>query len=152
MDSQKLVNELDLFLRDYLKSLDLVLVELIYRYEGGNLILRVLADKPSGGINMDECAMLNRNLGSFLDEKNMIKDKYILEVSSPGLDRPLKVRDDFLRCLNKNARFFLNEAVGGRIEWDGFIETAGEKSVFIKTKEGFIEVPYLRINKSRLII
>ena len=152
MDRLKSVNELDLFLRDYLKSLDLVLVELIYRYEGGNLILRVLADKPTGGINMDECSILNRDLGRLLDEKNMIKDRYILEVSSPGLDRPLKVEDDFLRCLNKNARFFLNDAVGGRIEWDGFIENAGEESVFIKTKEGVIGIPYLKINKSRLIV
>ena len=115
-------------------------------------MLRILADKPSGGISMDECAMLNRDIGVILDEKGVIEDKYTLEVSSPGLDRILKTRDDFLRMLNKGVKFFLNEALNGKIEWDGFIESANEEEVLVKTKEGIIKIPYLKINKSRLII
>ena len=152
MDKQRLIKELDLLLREYLSSLDLILVDLILRYEGGRLILRVLADKSSGGINMDECATLNRNIGALLDERDIIKDRYLLEVSSPGLDRPLKIKDDFLRLINMEAKFFLNEAIKGRIEWDGFIDSAKEEGVLIRTKEGIIEIPYLKINKSKLII
>ncbi len=152
MDKQRLIKELDLLLREYLSSLDLILVDLILRYEGGRLILRVLADKSSGGINMDECAELNRNIGALLDERDIIKDRYLLEVSSPGLDRPLKIKDDFLRLINMEAKFFLNEAIKGRIEWDGFIDSAKEEGVLIRTKEGIIEIPYLKINKSKLII
>jgi len=152
MYKQGLIKELDLLLREYLSSLDLILVDLILRYEGGRLILRVLADKSSGGINMDECAELNRNIGALLDERDIIKDRYLLEVSSPGLDRPLKIKDDFLRLINMEAKFFLNEAIKGRIEWDGFIDSAKEEGVLIRTKEGIIEIPYLKINKSKLII
>jgi len=152
MDRQKLISELDLLLRDYLKSLDLSLVDLIYRYEGGSLVLGVLADKPDGGISMDECAMLNRDIGRLFDEKDLIKDKYILEVSSPGLDRPLKNREDFLRSLNKKAKFFLKEHLNGKLEWDGVIDGAGDESVSIVISGSVVELPFSKINKARLII
>lgn len=152
MDKQFLVNQLDLLLREHLSAQGLILVDLVLRYEGGRLILRILADRPSGGISMDECAMLNRDIGAILDEKMVIEDRYTLEVSSPGLDRTLNKKDDFLRILNKEAKFFLNEALNGKIEWDGFIESADEEEVLVKTKEGIIKIPYLKINKSRLII
>ncbi len=152
MDKQELINRLDALSKEYLNSRGLILVDLILRYEGGRLILRVLVDKPSGGITMDECAMLNRDLGSLLDGEGLIEDKYTLEVSSPGLDRPLKGRDDFLRALNKEVRFFLSEPVNDRIEWDGFVENADEDKVSVRAKERIIEIPYLKINKSKLII
>jgi len=96
--------------------------------------------------------MLNREIGVLLDEKDIIKEKYILEVASPGLDRPLKTRDDFLRLLNKPAKFFLNEVINGKLEWDGSIDRVDQESVFIMAKEGIIELPIIKINKAKLII
>lgn len=122
------------------------------RYEGGQIILKVLVDKPSGGITLSECADLNRSFRGFLDEEGLVGEDYILEVSSPGLDRPLKVRGDFLRMLNKEVRFFLSEPLNGKIEWSGFIESAEEEKVLVRAKEGLIEIPYNKINKSKLII
>ena len=152
MDREALVAELNLLLNDHLRSLNFVLVDIIFRYEGSDLILRVLADKLEGGINLDECAQINREINSVLDEKNIIQEKYILEVSSPGLDRPLKTREDFSRLLNKKAKFFLNEIINGKLEWDGVINKVGQEGVFIITGSGFIEVPFLKINKAKLII
>jgi ribosome maturation factor RimP len=166
MISDIIIDELNSLLKDYLTSLNFILVDIIYRYEGKDLVLRVLADrpqgyglassgqshKPNGGINLDECAMLNREIGVLLDEKDIIKEKYILEVASPGLDRPLKTRDDFLRLLNKPAKFFLNEVINGKLEWDGSIDRVDQESVSIMTKEGIIELPIIKINKAKLII
>lgn len=152
MDRQGLTGELKLLLGDYLRSLGLILVDLIFRHEGKDLVLRVFADKPEGGINMDECAKLNRGIGGIIDEKGIIKDRYILEVASPGLDRPLKNREDFLLSLNKKAKFFLSEKINGKLEWDGIISDAKQESVFIKVSESVIELPFLKINKARLII
>lgn len=166
MGSVELTSELSLLLKDYLGSLNFVFVDIICRYEEGNLVLRILADrsedhglasfgqshKPEGGINLDECARLNRDIGMLLDEKDIIRERYILEVSSPGLDRPLKTGEDFSRLLNKKAKFFLSEAVNGKLEWDGLINKVSQESVFIITKEGTIEAPLLKINKAKLII
>ncbi|HPL82669.1 MAG TPA: ribosome maturation factor RimP [Candidatus Omnitrophota bacterium] len=152
MVSDIIIGEFNSLLKDYLTSLNFILVDIICRYEGNGLVLRVLADKPNGGINLDECAMLNREIGVLLDEKDIIKEKYILEVASPGLDRPLKTRDDFLRLLNKPAKFFLNEVINGKLEWDGSIDRVDQESVFIMAKEGIIELPIIKINKAKLII
>lgn len=152
MISDIIMDELNSLLKDYLTSLNFTLVDIIYRYEGKDLILRVLADKLNGGINLDECAMLNREIGVLLDEKDIIKEKHILEVASPGLDRPLKSREDFLRLLNKKAKFFLSEIINGKLEWDGSIDRVNQDSVFVMTKEGIIELPIIKINKAKLII
>ena len=152
MPREIFTEELKTLLKDYLLSLNFVLVDIISRYEAGDLYLRILADRPQGGINLDECASLNRDIGRLLDEKDIVKENYILEVSSPGLDRVLKTRDDFSRLLNKKAKFFLNEAIDGKLEWDGLINKISQESVSIITGTGMIEVPFLRINKAKLII
>lgn len=152
MISDVLTNELNPLLKDYLASLNFILVDIICRREGSSLFLRILADRPEGGINLDECARLNRDIGGLLDEKDIIKENYILEVSSPGLDRPLKTREDFSRLLNKKAKFFLNEVINGKLEWDGLINRVSPESVCIAIGEGTIEVPLIKINKAKLII
>jgi ribosome maturation factor RimP len=152
MANEALISELNLLLKDYLASLNFVLVDIISRYEGKDLFLRILADRPQGGINLDECAGLNRAIGGLLDEKDIIKERYTLEVSSPGLDRPLKTREDFSRLLNKKAKFFLSEVINGKLEWDGLINKVSEESVSVATEDGMIEVPIIKINKAQLII
>jgi len=152
MDREALVNELKTCLADFLKSRNLDLVEVIHRYEGKDLALRILVDKPEGGITIGECAGLNRELSALLDEKNILEEQYILEVSSPGLDRPLKTENDFSRCLNKRAKFFLNDLINGKLEWDGVITKVDGKIVYVDTGTGIMEAPLDKINKAKRII
>ena len=72
------------------------LVDVEYVKEAGNWYLRAYIDKP-GGITVDDCEIVNRELGDLLDRDDFIDDSYILEVSSPGLGRPLKKERDFVR-------------------------------------------------------
>ena len=72
------------------------LVDVEYVKEAGNWYLRAYIDKP-GGITVDDCEVVNRELGDLLDRDDFIDDSYILEVSSPGLGRPLKKERDFIR-------------------------------------------------------
>jgi len=151
MDRDAIVDELKIFISDFLKSQNLDLVEVIHRYEGGDLFLRILVDKPEGGINMGECAQVNRDLGEALDAKNLLQQRYILEVSSPGLDRPLKSETDFKRSLNKNIKFFLNDFINGKVEWDGIINKVSEGKVYITAKDSILEIPLEKINKAKQI-
>ena len=152
MDREALVNALKTCLADFLKSRNLDLVEVIHRYEGKDSVLRILVDKPEGGITIGECAGLNRELSALLDEKNILEEQYILEVSSPGLDRPLKTENDFSRCLNKRAKFFLNDLINGKLEWDGVITKVDGKIVYVDTGTGIMEAPLDKINKAKRII
>ena len=152
MDREALANELKIILADFLKSRNLDLVEIIHRYEVGDLVLRVLVDRPEGGINLDDCAAINRELGEILDAKDFLQQRYILEVSSPGLDRPLKTQNDFSRCLNKKVKFFLSELINGKLEWDGVITKVSERIVYVDTVTEIMEVPLDKINKAKRII
>jgi ribosome maturation factor RimP len=149
MDKEALIEQLRVIIDDYVQSQGLILVELMHRYEGKDLVLRVLADRPEGGISLDECAFLNREIGRILDEKNIPLEKYLLEVSSPGIDRLLKTKSDFLRCLNKKALVFLKEPVQGKIEWSGNITQVTDNSVFIDNAGNLLEIPLLFINKAK---
>lgn len=135
-----------------LRERGMELVALGIRREGWRLVVSVLADKPEGGISLEECAGLNRCLGEALDAAALIGDSYLLEVSSPGLDRPLKTSRDFQRHLNKPAKFFLNGQINGRIEWDGTIQQVREDLVVISTSSGLLEIPFAIINKAKLLI
>lgn len=136
---------------DYLKARNLELVDLSFRYEGRDLILRVLADRPEGGITLGECGALNRELGILLDERNIIDSSYTLEVSSPGIDRPLKTKNDFSRSMNKKAKFFLNDMVDGKLEWDGVITGVTNEAVFINSGIAALEIPLSRVVKAKLL-
>jgi len=151
MDRQAIINELTGEIVDYLKNQGLELVDLIYRYEGKNLILRILADRPEGGIRLDECARLNNEIGMILDEKNLLQERYLLEVSSPGIDRPLKTKDDFARCMNRRIRFFLHELVKGKMELEGVINKLENESVYIDIGTEIVEIPLPKISKAKQI-
>jgi len=152
MDRYALSEELRNIFQEFLGAKDLDLVELIYRYEGRDLFLRILVDKPEGGITLGECANLNKEISMILDEKDILQQRYILEVSSPGLDRPLRTKNDFLRCMKRPVKFFLKEPIHGQWEREGVITKVGDDSVSIDTDDEVVEIPLSRVAKARQII
>jgi len=152
MVNQEILAEANRIIAEDLAKNNFELVEFAHRYEGRDLVLRLLVDKPQGGITMDECARLNRSLGRLLDEKDIIPVRYILEVSSPGLDRPLKSGKDFTRCLDKQAVFFLNEPIEGKLQVEGRIAVASDASVSIDYPGKVLEIPLTKINRAKLVI
>jgi ribosome maturation factor RimP len=149
MDKRELSEKLSVMICENLKAQGLELVELICNYQGRDLFLRLLVDKPEGGITIRECGEVNRRVSAMLEEANIIEQGCVLEVSSPGLDRPLSAKNDFLRNLNKKARFFLAEPVNGKVELEGFIRKADDNSVYIETEGLAVEIPFVKINKAK---
>ena len=152
MDRQEIIAELRNIIGDYLKIQGLDLVDLILRHEGRDSIVRILVDRPEGGITVGECAKLNIQTSNLLDEKDILQTRYILEVASPGLDRPLKTKNDFLRCINRRARFFLNESINSKIELEGVISKVENDLVYIESNNEIIEIPLTKINKAKRVI
>lgn len=152
MLKETLIKELNELISLSASSENIDFVELNCRPEANRLVLRVLADRPGGGITLGECALFNRKLSNFLEEKNIIDCDYVLEVSSPGLDRVLLTEKDFLRCMNKEAVFFLNDLVNAKLQWQGLINKVSQDSVIIINAEQSLEIPLIKINKARLVI
>ncbi|MDD2752300.1 MAG: ribosome maturation factor RimP [Candidatus Omnitrophica bacterium] len=149
MDNQEITAELTDIISAFFTQENLELVELSFRREGSSMVLRILVDRIEGGITVGDCAFLNREISRVLDEKNIISQGYLLEVSSPGIDRPLKSKNDFLRCKNKEVRFFLNEMVEGKLEWMGRIKEADEDSVSIEVNGKVLRILFSQINKAK---
>ncbi len=153
MDREEIAGELESIISQYLKEQGLELVEFIYRREGAGRVLRILVDNSSGGISLGECARLNTQISGILDGKDIIKESYTLEVSSPGLGRPLKTRSDFLRNLNRKVTVFLREPVNAKWEFQGAIKEVKDDSLSIETDKGeVIEIPLSKISKAKQIV
>ena len=111
------------------------LVDVEYVKEGANWYLRAYIDKP-GGINVDDCEVVSRAFSDLLDEKDFIDDAYILEVSSPGLGRPLKKERDFERSLGEEVEIRLYKALNKQKEFTGILKAYDKETVTIETAEG----------------
>ncbi len=111
------------------------LVDVEYVKEGSNWYLRAYIDKP-GGINIDDCETVSRRLSDILDEKDYIDEAYILEVSSPGLGRPLKKEKDFKRSLGEEVEVRTYRMIDRQKEFTGILRGYDEKTVTIELKGG----------------
>jgi ribosome maturation factor RimP len=110
----------------------LELVDVEYVKEGSDFYLRVYADKE-GGINIGDCEIVNRALSDLLDENDYINDAYILEVSSPGLTRPLKKENDFRRSIGKIVEIKTFTKINNCKEFEGELTAYDDETVTIIT-------------------
>jgi ribosome maturation factor RimP len=83
--------------------------------------LQVMAERPDGTMNVDDCASLSRALSEVLEAADPIADEFVLEVSSPGIDRPLTIESDFARFAGHDAKVEMTEAVNGRKRFRGVL-------------------------------
>jgi len=110
------------------------LVDLIICRGRRRSVIRFLVDKP-GGITLDECARLNQEISRLVERENIIQESYVLEVSSPGLDRPLESTKDFQRCLGQLVKIVLHKPINRQNVWVGVVEAVDEENVIIRTEE-----------------
>ena len=107
------------------------LVDVEYVKEGGTWYLRTYIDKE-GGISIDDCEKVSRRLSDILDEKDYIDDTYIMEVSSPGLGRPLKKEKDFKRSLGKEVDIRTYRMIDKQKEFTGILIDYDKDTVTIE--------------------
>lgn len=111
------------------------LVDVEYVKEGGTWYLRAYIDKP-GGISIDDCETVSRRLSDILDEKDFIDDSYIMEVSSPGLGRPLKKEKDFKRSLGEEVEVRTYRMIDKQKEFTGILKAYDKDSVTVAFEDG----------------
>ena len=109
------------------------LVDVEYVKEGGTFYLRAYIDKPEG-ITVDDCETVSREFSDRLDEEDFIEEAYIMEVSSPGLGRPLKKEKDYKRSMGKELEIRTYRAVNREKEFYGILTAYDENSVTIDCK------------------
>jgi ribosome maturation factor RimP len=134
-----------------LASLGLDLVEV--NYSGGRSgVLRIFIDRK-GGVGLDDCERAHRLLGHALDAADPVPSSYALEVSSPGLDRPLKSERDFLRHLGERIRVRTSLPVEGRSEWVGEIAGVDGERLTLKLPDAReLKVPRAQVAQAKRVV
>ena len=111
------------------------LVDLEYVREAGTWYLRAYIDKP-GGITINDCEDVSREFSDLLDTDDFIPDSYVMEVSSPGLGRPLKKERDFERNLGGHIELKLYQAQNGQKDFDGILRKFTDTTVTVELPDG----------------
>jgi len=130
---------------------DVELVELTCRPQGRQLLIRLLVDK-AGGITIAQCAQVNRRVSAALETANLIEESYTVEVSSPGLDRPLAAKRDFERAVGEDVWLDVRIGDGRFRETRGMLLAVQEEAIVLKTAAGNVTIPLsdIRIAKKAL--
>ncbi|MDF3414945.1 ribosome maturation factor RimP [Sulfitobacter sp. M57] len=114
--------------------------------------LQIMADKPEGGIEVDDLAKINQALGAVLDVEDPIIEEYTLEVSSPGIDRPLTRLKDFDMFEGYEAKIETEELVGGRRRFKGELAGIEGDEVLINIEEGTVGLKFDWLSDAKLVL
>ncbi len=118
---------------------------------GRNTTLRILVDNPAGAVTVDDCMRISQQVGAVLDIEAPFAGQYFLEVSSPGLDRPLTKPEHFQRFLGKHVKIKLVSGLNGRRNFSGELLSVTHDQVQIKADDEIFSLPMADIDKANLV-
>jgi ribosome maturation factor RimP len=149
ISERNIIEQLQDILLPVLQDYGLELVEIEFKPSGKRWLLRLYIDKE-GGVTIADCEIVSREFGRILDVEDIFDHPYSLEVSSPGLTRPLKKWEDFLRNKGKMCRIITKESIEGKNEFKGTIVTSTEEEVEIRGMTDIFTIPIYAIKKAHL--
>lgn len=139
------------FAEPLLADMGMELVEIQFRREGHGWVLRLFIDKE-GGITIDDCAAVSREISAYLEVEDLIDHAYHLEVSSPGLERPLRKREDFIRFAERLVRIKLREPINGQRVLIGTLLGLEGEMVLLEMDNETVRIDMENIAKARLTL
>jgi ribosome maturation factor RimP len=119
---------------------------------GKRAVLQIMAERPDGGIEVDDCARISRAVSAVLDVEDPIAGEYVLEVSSPGIDRPLTRLKDFETWEGYEARLETAEAIDGRKRFKGVLQGVENGEVLVEVAEGTIGLGFDMLSDAKLVL
>lgn len=119
---------------------------------GKTKTLQVMAERPDGTMDVEDCAELSRALSDFLDQEDPIEGDYLLEVSSPGIDRPLTRLGDFTRWAGHEAKIELAVPLAGRKRFRGMLLGLEGTDIVIETEGEKISFPFRAVGEAKLVL
>lgn len=150
--SDLIIEKVQDYLASLLPEMGLELFDVQFRTEAHGWVLRVFIDS-SKGVSLDHCAEVSRELGQYLDVEEIIDHGYNLEVSSPGLERPVRSIEEFYKYKGKKARVKFHNAIDGVKTFEGIIGDVNEEHIQMTLADGSsIQFTYDMLSKARLAI
>lgn len=125
------------------------LVDVEYIKEGKDWYLRIYIDKDEG-INIEDCEIVSRHVSEIFDKTDPIKNSYILEVSSPGIERPLKKDSDFTRFSGSKVYIKTYELINGKKEFEGILSGLENSDIVIEVDKEKYSIPKEKVASAHL--
>jgi ribosome maturation factor RimP len=147
--SETVVEAITSLVMPVLQEKDLVLVDVLYRRESSGWVLRLFIDKEDG-VTLDDCTAVSREVSHLLDIEDIIEQAFNLEVSSPGLDRPLKSVGDFQRFAGRKAKVTTKEPIEGNQVFMGRINKVEDELITMEVGQQELCIPFSEVAKARL--
>ena len=149
-EPKRIVNEVSLLAKSLLPEFGMEMVDVEFQFESGRWVLRVFIDKE-GGVTVDDCASISRELGDLIEAENIIDFSYAIEISSPGLNRPLTKEDDFIRSIGKMIKLKMSKPFNKRRDFAGRLANVkGGMISLVIDDNNLVELPLNEIDKARL--
>jgi ribosome maturation factor RimP len=148
------IAELTALIEPEVKALGFDLVRIKLFGSGDEYTLQVMAENPATKqLVIEDCATISRRLSDVLDEADPIEEAYRLEVSSPGIDRPLTRLHDFMEWAGHEAKIATTETVAGRKSFRGVLNgVEGEEIQFKDNKAGEVTIPFAAVGEAKLVL
>ena len=151
MDLDQLSQEITALIQPVVEGAGFELVEVQYRQEPAGWTLRIIIFQKDG-VSIDDCAKISREASHLLDVEDLLPHKYNLEVSSPGLDRPLRTERDFERYINEKVTLIVVGPNEKNKDMIGVLRGVRSGEITVQTEEGQEILPIERIVKAKLVI
>ena len=145
---KNLFKEIEDKVKTIVQNNNLDLVDFKIFPKGRSWVIRSIVDHESGGVTVDECSILNKVIFSVIDGSNMLGDDFVVEVNSPGLDRPLKNFKDFMRVKGKIIMVWLKESLREKTYFEGKLLNVRDGSIILEVGKEIFEIPLSIISKS----
>jgi ribosome maturation factor RimP len=125
------------------------LVDIEFKLEGGRWVLRLYIDTPQG-VTLDDCELVSRQIGALLDIKDPIEHRYVLEVSSPGINRVLRKEEDFRLFAGSPVRIRTRRKLAGRRNFQGILKGMEDSAIILEVEGARVEIDPKNVDKANL--
>lgn len=150
LDDKQIVEKIEAIATPVIEEMGLSLVDVEYMQDGGYWYVRIYVENLNGDITLEDCATISGKIDEDIDK--LIDQRFFLEVSSPGIERPLKKIEDFIRFQGEKAKLSLKHKIEDNKNFEGIITKCENGIIFLEVEEEkILEIPFTEVRKANLV-
>jgi ribosome maturation factor RimP len=144
------INRISDLVEPILDEMGFELVDVEYLSHHGKWVLRLFIDKE-GGVTIDDCVRVSREVGDVIDIKEVVTHEYTLEVSSPGIDRPLRKEKDFVKAIGKKVKVRMITPLNGRRSFTGYLKDFKNSTLYVEMENAPVALRWADVEKVNIV-
>jgi ribosome maturation factor RimP len=148
--AERVTERVTAIIEPVIQELGFELVDVDFLTDRGRRVLRIYVDTRDG-ITLDECAEVSREVGSLIDLEDLIPEQYVLEVSSPGLNRPLRKEKDFIAAMGRKVKVKMIKPLEGRRNFTGMLENFDNGIITLQMENNKVVLPVAEIERANIV-